>query len=220
MRFWLAALVVASACAALPAASPAAAAARDEVAATFMQFVAAQNAHDLEALSGLLSDSPNFLWITRDGVVRGRDDALRRFARLFQGTWHADPDPSTLEVTMLDVSTAQVSVQIVIADGASVPWTPPRPTLMNQIMVRTPEGWRILSILPVTIQPRSPVVRTMGNIGVSPTSSSSPAHDRWSPRPRARHNWSPARQRPEMRAHSRGATRCCAGACCARGPTT
>ena len=37
----------------------------DEVRALFAKFVAAQNAHDIKAVSELLQDSPNFLWITR-----------------------------------------------------------------------------------------------------------------------------------------------------------
>ena len=36
----------------------------DEVRALFAKFVAAQNAHDIKAVSELLQDSPNFLWIT------------------------------------------------------------------------------------------------------------------------------------------------------------
>jgi ketosteroid isomerase-like protein len=151
MRYRLCALVVPLACMALLATSAVTAAPTDEIRATFLDFVAAQNAHDLEAVGALLSDSPNFLWATRDGMVRGRDDALQRFARLFQGTWRVDPDRSTLEVFMLDVSTAQVIVTVVIADGARGQPTPPDPMLMNQIMVDTPGGWRVLSILPVSM---------------------------------------------------------------------
>jgi hypothetical protein len=43
----------------------AAAATEDEVRATFDRFVAAQNAHDIQAVESLLLGSPNFLWITR-----------------------------------------------------------------------------------------------------------------------------------------------------------
>ena len=64
---------------------PALAAPEDEVRATFDRFVAAQNAHDEKALAGLLLDSPDFLWITRGTAVWGHDQAMKRFAGLFQG---------------------------------------------------------------------------------------------------------------------------------------
>ena len=48
----------------------------DEVKALFSKFVAAQNAHDIKAVTELLQDSPNFLWITRGAPIWGRDAAL------------------------------------------------------------------------------------------------------------------------------------------------
>jgi hypothetical protein len=47
-----------------------------ELHGTVERFVAAQNAHDLNAVTGMLLDSPNFLWITRGTPVWGRSDAL------------------------------------------------------------------------------------------------------------------------------------------------
>jgi hypothetical protein len=43
---------------------------------------------------------------------------------------------------MLDVSTAEVFVRVKITNGA-----PPQTTLMNQILVNTPRGWRVSSIV-------------------------------------------------------------------------
>ena len=73
MRLWPAKIIVALACVALLATGAAFAAPKGEIRATFSKFVAAQNAHDLKAVGELLSDSPNFLWITCGNVVRGRD---------------------------------------------------------------------------------------------------------------------------------------------------
>src|SRR5579864_3047894 len=47
----------------------------DEVKAIFDKFVAAQNAHDLKAVSEILQDSPQMFWITRGQVYLGRDAA-------------------------------------------------------------------------------------------------------------------------------------------------
>ena len=148
MRLRPAKIIVAFACVALLATSPASATPKGEIRGVFSKFVAAQNAHDLKALGELLSDSPNFLWITRGNVVRGRDAALKRYAELFEGTWRLDPDWSTLEIMMLDVSTAQIFVRVVITTGALGQPALSGPTLMNQILVKTSSGWRVLGILP------------------------------------------------------------------------
>jgi hypothetical protein len=148
MRLRPAKTIVALACVALLATSTAFATPKGEIRAAFSKFVAAQNAHDLKALGELLSDSPNFLWVTRGNVVRGREAALERYAELFKGTWRLDPDWSTLEIMMLDVSTAQMS-------GALGQPAPSGPTLMNQmILVRTSGGWRVLGSFPGNCPPR------------------------------------------------------------------
>ena len=64
---------------------PLAAAPADEVRATFDSFVAAQNSHDTKAVQALLSESSDFLWITRGTAVWGADAALKRFATLYEG---------------------------------------------------------------------------------------------------------------------------------------
>jgi hypothetical protein len=116
---------------------------------TFDRFVAAQNAHDIKAVESLLLGSPNFLWITRGAPVWGRDAALQRFASLYQGTWRLDPEGSALRVIMLGEGAAQLYVPINFTLGA--PGQPAQPTrfLMNMVLVTTPAGWQVSSILPI-----------------------------------------------------------------------
>ena len=78
-----------------------AAAPEDEVRAQLDRFIAAQNAHDLNAVRELLLDCPTFLWITRGTPVRGREAALKRFEALYQGTWKLEARHDELKVTML-----------------------------------------------------------------------------------------------------------------------
>jgi hypothetical protein len=70
----------------------------EDLKATFDQFIAAQNAHDLPALRDLLLDSPNFLWITRGSPIWGREAALKRFESLYQGTWKLSPEMAKLKI--------------------------------------------------------------------------------------------------------------------------
>jgi ketosteroid isomerase-like protein len=125
------------------------AAPEDEVRATFDRFVAAQNAHDIKAVESLLLGSPNFLWITRGTPIWGHDAALKRFTALYDGTWRLDPEPSGLKVTMNGDGAAQIYVPIIFAIGAG--GQPPQQTrfLMNMVLVKTSDGWRVSSILPI-----------------------------------------------------------------------
>jgi ketosteroid isomerase-like protein len=124
------------------------AAPKDEISGAFRKFVAAQNAHDQKAVGELLSDSPDFLWIAPGHVARGRDAAINRFVELFQSRWRVDPDWSTFQIMMLDVSTAEVFVRISTTAAA-----PAQSTRTIHVLVNTPHGWRVLSILPGDVPP-------------------------------------------------------------------
>src|SRR5438270_11341717 len=105
-----------------------------------------KNAHDSKAVESLLLDSPHFLWITRGTPIWGHDAALKRFTGLYDGTWRLDPEPSGLKITMLADGVAQIYVPIIFTMGAA--GQPPQQTrfLMNQVFVKTPDGWRVSSI--------------------------------------------------------------------------
>jgi len=140
--------------------SPAAKAApADDVTAVFNRFVAAQNAHDVKAVSDLLWDSPNFLWVTRGTAVYGRDEALKRFTALYAGTWSLAPVAGELRVAMLAADTAQIYVPIDFTMGAAGATPAVSRFLMNQTLVRTARGWVVASILPSPVPPAAPAPR-------------------------------------------------------------
>jgi ketosteroid isomerase-like protein len=127
---------------AMLATGPARAAPVDDIRATLRQFVAAQNAHDVKRLDGLLSDSRDFLWIGPGFVVRTRQAALDRFAELFGNGLRVAPDWRTLQIVMLDVSTAEIFVRATItADARS------QSTDINEVVAHTPHGWRVMTIV-------------------------------------------------------------------------
>lgn len=141
LRFVLAAFAV--------LAAPTAPASPEQVLQTFDRFVAAQNAHDVKAVESLLLDSADFLWITRGTPVWGREAALKRFKALYEGTWQLAPEAGALKVVMLGEAAAQVFVPISFSIGA--PGQAPQTTrfLMNQVLVKTPAGWKVSAILPI-----------------------------------------------------------------------
>jgi Domain of unknown function (DUF4440) len=132
---------------------PALAAPEDEVRAQFDRFVAAQNAHDIKVVGDLLLDSPNFLWITRGTPIWGREAALKRFEALYQGTWTLDPRKDELKVTMLRDDTAQLFVPMTFSIGPAGEPAQPMRFLMNQLIVKTPSGWKTANILPIPAPP-------------------------------------------------------------------
>ena len=125
------------------------AAPEDEIRAVFARFVTAQNAHDLTALGELLWDSPSFLWITRGSAIWGRQPALKRFEALYQGTWRLEPATADLRVTLLDERVAQLYVPILFTIGAPGQPAQQMRFLINQVLVKTSQGWRVANILPI-----------------------------------------------------------------------
>jgi ketosteroid isomerase-like protein len=139
-------VVVALAVAAAPltAAPP-----QDEVRQTFERFVAAQNAHDVQAVEALLLDSADFLWITRGTPIWGREAALKRFKALYEGTWQLVPEAAALKVIMLGDGAAQLFVPISFSIGAAGQAPQTTRFLMNQVLIKTPAGWKVSAILPI-----------------------------------------------------------------------
>ncbi len=135
----------------LPAVASAADAPEVEVRKTFEAFVAAQNAHDVKAVGDLLWDRAGFVWITRGTVIGGRDAALRRFEANYAGTWRLDADVGQLRVTMLGADAAELFVPLTVTAGPAGQPAQGVPFHMNQVLVRTPAGWKIASILPIPV---------------------------------------------------------------------
>ena len=127
------------------------AATEDEVKALFSKFVAAQNAHDLRTVGDLLQDSPQFLWITRGAPIWGRDAALKRFETLYQGTWSLDPKMDELKVTELQPGVAHLYVPMTFMIAPAGQTAQPTRFLMNQVVVKTADGWKISHILPIPV---------------------------------------------------------------------
>jgi uncharacterized protein (TIGR02246 family) len=135
---------------ALAAASEAAATDDADVRALVERFVTAQNAHDLHAVTDLLWDSPQFLWVTRGTAIWGREAALARFEALYKGTWRLEPAMGELRVVRVADSVAEIHRPIVFTIGPAGQPAQTTRFLMNQVLVRTGAGWKVASILPIS----------------------------------------------------------------------
>jgi uncharacterized protein (TIGR02246 family) len=138
----------------LPLSGRANAEAEAEIRAVFERFVSAQNAHDLQAVGEILSDSEDFLWITRGTPVWGRQAALDRFEALYEGTWSLEPKMGEFKVLELGEDSAQLFVPVTFMIAPAGQTAQPSDFLMNQTLVKTAAGWKISSILPILIPPK------------------------------------------------------------------
>ena len=131
-------------------AGPALAAADDAEARTiFEKFIAAQNAHDADAVKAMLLDSPSTLLFARNVDTRGRDAVAARFREYYEGTWHLEPDMSKFRVAVISNDVMQVLVPIVFTRG--LPGKPAQQNifLIGQTYVQDASGWHVASIMPV-----------------------------------------------------------------------
>ena len=136
--------------AAIGAGGPAHAAANDAEARTiFEKFIAAQNAHDADAVKAMLLDSPSTLLFARNVDTRGRDAVAARFKEYYEGIWHLEPDMSKFRVAVISNDVMQVLVPIVFTRG--LPGKPPQQNifLISQTYVQDASGWHVASIMPV-----------------------------------------------------------------------
>jgi hypothetical protein len=86
--------------------------------------------------------------------VWGRDAALQRFSKLYEGTWRLDPDSTTVRVVPLSDSVAQLHATVQFTIGATN--QPPQTTrfLLNQVLVKSGGVWRVMSIFPIPVPPQ------------------------------------------------------------------
>jgi uncharacterized protein (TIGR02246 family) len=126
----------------------------EEVRAVFDKYIATQNAHDLKGIRNLLADSPDVLWISRGKPIWGREAALKSLEERYKGTWHIDVDKKELRVISVSRRVAQVyaPTQLTVGDPGVEPAR--NRVYINLLMVKKPEGWQIVSILPILVPPQ------------------------------------------------------------------
>lgn len=126
----------------------------DEVRAVFDKYIATQNAHDLKGMRNLLSDSPDMLWISRGKPIWGRDAALKSLEERYKGTWKIDVDKKELRVISVSRRVAQLYAPTQLSVGEPGAEPARNRLYINLVMVKKPDGWQIVSILPILVPPQ------------------------------------------------------------------
>lgn len=125
-----------------------------EVRELFAQQVEAENAHDITGIEAVIAldmpgceDAPMF--VARAGQFFGREAVLQRFRDNFAGTWKFEPEVAGVRITPIGAQTIHVFAPTRITVGPAGQASRVLRFLVNQIAVRTAQGWRFAVIVPV-----------------------------------------------------------------------
>ena len=122
-----------------------------DVRALVVRFNDAQNAHNLDVIGALMTDSPRFEWSFGQYQQHGRDAALAQLAGMYQrADWSILPDYGNLDIHMTGSSSADITMPVQYK--ASTPAQDATLTaLVHEQAVKTPDGWRLsgLQVQPV-----------------------------------------------------------------------
>jgi uncharacterized protein (TIGR02246 family) len=127
-------------------AGPASADPQQDIRDLYTAFVTAQNRHDIDAVRPLLSDRPDFLWISDGRPVWGREAMLARMADFQKAeVWRVEPEFDASQVILLDDDTAVFHLPLLLvlgtrADPARLKW------LVEVVCQKEAAGWRIVGL--------------------------------------------------------------------------
>ena len=126
----------------------------EAVRSLLLQQAEAETAHSLAGMDAILArpepgepDPVNF--VTRAYRLWGREAVLSHFQHVFTGTWRFEPDEAEVRITPLGPDAAHIYAPTKITIGAAGTVGTAYTFLVNEFAVRTSEGWRIATIIPV-----------------------------------------------------------------------
>ena len=128
-----------------------------EIRALFLRQAAAESAHDIGRMEAVLAqaepgqpDPVNF--VARAYRFWGREAVLEHFRSVFTGTWRFEPEVEEIKVLPISADVAHIFAPTHITAGPAGGEEATYRFLVNEFAVRTSDGWRITSIVPVPAQ--------------------------------------------------------------------
>ncbi|ANN65486.1 DUF4440 domain-containing protein [Bordetella bronchialis] len=130
---------------------------RDAVRAVFLAQAAAATAHDLQAFDAVLvhaapGQADPVVFVARAYQFWGRPALLAHFQETFKGVWKFEPDRDAIRIQPLTADAAQIYAPTRITLGHKPEDARSASFLVYETAIRTPQGWRIASIVPVPAQ--------------------------------------------------------------------
>ncbi len=129
----------------------------EQVRALFLRQAAGETAHDLGAIDDVLAHAtpgqPDpVTFIARAYRFWGRDAVMDHFRTTFEATWKFEPDQDAIRIVPMGPDVAHIYAPTKITIGAAGQPGTPHQFLVNEFAIRTAEGWRISTIVPVPAQ--------------------------------------------------------------------
>jgi hypothetical protein len=129
----------------------------EEIRNLFLRQAAGETARDIRVIESVLARTPpgqpdpvNF--VARAYRFWGREAVIDHFRTVFKGTWRFEPDEDEIRILPLGPDTAHIYAPTRITVGAAGAESATYNFLVNEIAIRTAEGWRISAIVPVPAQ--------------------------------------------------------------------
>ncbi|MFZ6647434.1 YybH family protein [Undibacterium sp. TJN25] len=129
----------------------------EEIRSLFLRQAAGETAHDLNVIESVLAHAPigqpdpvNF--VARAYRFWGREAVVEHFREVFKGTWRFEPVEEEIRILPLGPDAAHIYAPTHITAGAPGKEAATFTFLVNEIAIRTAEGWRISAIVPVPAQ--------------------------------------------------------------------
>jgi hypothetical protein len=131
----------------------------------YKKLIEAENLHDLVTVKAMLLASPDSLFISRVEPVEkgdwgsywGTTSIMSHFAALYDGTFRIDPNYAEQKVVGLSPDVAETYVPVIITSGYGGQAPVGRRFLMVLEWVRTSDGWRVATDIPMPIPPPPPI---------------------------------------------------------------
>jgi uncharacterized protein (TIGR02246 family) len=121
--------------------------------ALFERQIQAENAHDIAGFAAVLApDKNSVVLVSRAGSFSGRDAVVQRFEGYFKGTWKLDPDWAGIAMVRLSKDAFHLIAPTQITLGAQGKEPQTLRFQINEIAIRTGNGWRFTTIIPVLLQ--------------------------------------------------------------------
>ncbi|MBV8171839.1 MAG: nuclear transport factor 2 family protein [Candidatus Eremiobacteraeota bacterium] len=123
-----------------------------DVRALVVRFNDAQNAHNLDVIGALMTDSPNFQWSFGQYQQRGKDAALAQLAGMYQrADWSVLPDYGNMDIRMTGPSSANIDMPVQYKASTAAQDTT-LTAMVHEEAVRTSAGWRLSGVQVQTVE--------------------------------------------------------------------
>jgi hypothetical protein len=126
----------------------------------YKKLIDVENRHDLSAVRELVWNSRSTLFVAKAPVgwrgYWGIDDVMQHLHDMYQQPFRIDPIYEEEKVVFItpEIAETYAPVRITVAYGGQNPV--PKPFVMVLIWIKTSEGWKMTTDIPIPVPPDSP----------------------------------------------------------------